>query len=99
MLTAVHPDGTHIVAPRIDPVSTSDYWTSPTTGHHYPTRCVFRAPQIDTELIVEVRSKQQEIVSSVDILTKFEGSATVTGTYQGQRVTGPAFLELVGNWS
>jgi hypothetical protein len=43
--------------------------------------------------------KQQEIVSSVDILTKFEGTATVTGTYQGQQVTGHAFLEFVGNWS
>jgi predicted secreted hydrolase len=98
-LTAVHPDGTHVVLPRIDPVETSDYWTSPATGHRYPTRCVFRAPQIDTELIVEVPYKQQESVSSVDILTKFEGAATVTGTYQGQRVTGDAFLELVGNWS
>jgi predicted secreted hydrolase len=99
MLTAVHPDGTHVVVPRIEPVEMSEHWTSPATGHRYPTRCVFRAPQIDTELIVEVPYKQQEIVSSVDILTKFEGTATVTGTYQGQPVTGHAFLELVGNWS
>jgi predicted secreted hydrolase len=99
MLTAVHPDGTHVVLPRIEPVEMSEYWTSPKTGHRYPTRCVFRAPQIDTELIVEVPYKQQEIVSSVDILTKFEGTATVTGRYQGQKVTGHAFLELVGNWS
>jgi len=84
-LTAVHPDGTHIVVPRIAPVETSEYWTSPVTGHRYPTRCVFRAPQIDTELIVEVPYKQQEIVSAVDILTKFEGSATVAGTYKGSR--------------
>jgi predicted secreted hydrolase len=99
MLTAVHPDGTHVVVPRIEPVEMSEYWTSPATGHRYPTRCVFRAPQIGTELIVEVPYKQQEIVSSVDILTKFEGTATVTGTYQGQQVTGHAFLEFVGNWS
>jgi predicted secreted hydrolase len=99
MLTAVHPDGTHVVVPRIEPAEMSEYWTSPATGHHYPTRCVFRAPQIGTELIIEVPYKQQEIVSSVDILTKFEGTATVTGTYQGQPVTGHGFLELVGNWS
>jgi predicted secreted hydrolase len=99
MLTAVHPDGTHVVVPRIEPVEMSEYWTSPATGHRYPTRCVFRAPQIGTELTVEVPYKQQEIVSSVDILTKFEGTATVTGTYQGQQVTGHAFLEFVGNWS
>jgi hypothetical protein len=43
--------------------------------------------------------KEQEIVSDIDILTKFEGTATVTGTYQGQQVTGTAFLELVGDWS
>jgi len=48
---------------------------------------------------VEVPYKEQEIVSDIDILTKFEGTATVTGTYQGQQVTGTAFLELVGNWS
>ncbi len=42
--------------------------------------------------------KQQEIVSSAAALTKFEGSATVTGTYQGQQVTGYGYLELVGNW-
>jgi predicted secreted hydrolase len=99
MLTAVHPDGTHVVVPRIEPVQTSEHWTSPATGHRYPTRCVFRAPQINAELIIEVPYKQQEIVYSVNILTKFEGSATVTGTYQGEQVTGHAFLELVGNWS
>ncbi len=65
----------------------------------YPTRCVFRALQIGTELTVEVPYNQQEIVSAVDVLTKFEGTATVTSTYQGQQVTGHAFLELVGNWS
>ncbi len=98
VLTAVHPDGTHVVVPRIEPVETSEYWTSPATGHRYPTRCVVRAPQIDTELTIEVPYKQQEIVSAVDILTKFEGSATVTGTYQGQQVSGYGYLELVGNW-
>jgi predicted secreted hydrolase len=98
-LTAVHPDGTHVVVPRTEPVETSEYWTSPTTGHRYPTRCVFRVPQINTELIIEVPYKQQEIVSSADILTKFEGTATVTGTYQGQPVIGYGYLELVGNWS
>jgi hypothetical protein len=61
ILTAVHPDGTHVVVPRTEPVETSEYWTSPTTGHRYPTRCVFRAPQIDTELTVEVPYKEQEI--------------------------------------
>jgi hypothetical protein len=52
---------------------------------------VFRVPQIGTELAVEVPYKQQEIISAADILTKFEGSATVTGTYQGRRVTGHAY--------
>ena len=98
-LTAVHPDGTHVVLPTMEPVETTDYWTSPTTGRRYPTRCVVRAPQIDTELVVEVPYKAQEIVSAEPSLTKFEGAATVTGTYQGQRVAGHAYLELVGDWS
>jgi hypothetical protein len=54
---------------------------------------------LDQPLTVEVPYKEQEIVSDIDILTKFEGTATVTGTYQGQQVTGTAFLELVGDWS
>ncbi|MFE4612057.1 lipocalin-like domain-containing protein [Streptomyces niveus] len=98
-LTAVHPDGTHIVAPTMLPVEATDPWTSPRTGRSYPTRCVVRAPQIDTELIIEVPYKEQEIVSKEPSLTKFEGAAVVTGTYQGQRVTGRAYLELVGDWS
>jgi predicted secreted hydrolase len=98
-LTAVHPDGTHIVVPCAQLVETSEYWTSPATGHRYPTRCVIRAAQINTELVVEVPYKQQEIVSAIDMFTKLEGSATVTGTYQGQPVTGRAYLELVGSWT
>ncbi|MFJ6571137.1 lipocalin-like domain-containing protein [Streptomyces sp. NPDC091292] len=98
-LTAVHPDGTHVVAPTMLPVEATDHWTSPVTGRSYPTRCVVRAPQIDTQLIIEVPYKEQEIVSKEPSLTKFEGAATVTGTYQGQQVTGHAYLELVGDWS
>ena len=98
-LTAVHPNGRHIVVTPIDPVEASDYWTSPATGRRYPTRCVFRAPQIDTELIIEVPFKQPEIASSAGAFTKFEGAATVTGTYEGQQVSGYGYLELVGNWS
>jgi predicted secreted hydrolase len=97
--TAVHPDGTHVVVPCAQPVEASEYWTSPTTGHRNPTRCVFRAPQIDTELVVEVPYKEQEIVSAVDMFTKLEGSATVSGTYQGQSVTGRSYIEIVGNWT
>ncbi|MFF3466599.1 lipocalin family protein [Streptomyces sp. NPDC002619] len=98
-LTAVHPDGTHVVAPTMLPVEATDPWTSPVTGRSYPTRCVVRAPKIGTELIIEVPYKEQEIVPKEPSLTKFEGAATVTGTYQGQRVAGHAYLELVGDWS
>ncbi|MFD5074532.1 lipocalin-like domain-containing protein [Streptomyces sp. NPDC058371] len=98
-LTAVHPDGTHVVAPTMLPVEATNHWTSPVTGRSYPTRCVVRAPQIGTELIIEVPCKEQEIVSKEPSLTKYEGAATVTGTYQGEPVTGHAYLELVGDWS
>jgi predicted secreted hydrolase len=97
-LTAVQPDGTHIVVPKMQATELSEYWTSPVTGRRYPTRAVVRAPQIDTELTVEVSYKDQEIVSSMEVMTKYEGAATVTGTYQGKPVAGYAYLELVGNW-
>ena len=98
-LTAVDPAGTHLVLNRAEPIETSDYWTSPATGRRYPTRCVFRAPQTQTELIIEVPYKDQEIVSKLGGLTKYEGAALISGTHQGQPVTGRGYLELVGHWA
>jgi hypothetical protein len=60
---------------------------------------VFRAPQIQTELTIEVPYKDQEIVSKVGGLTKYEGATLVTGTHHGEPVTGHGYLELVGHWA
>jgi predicted secreted hydrolase len=62
-LTAVDPDGTHVGVPTMLPVEATAPWTSPVTGRGHPTRCVVRAPQINTRLVVEVPYKNQEIVS------------------------------------
>jgi predicted secreted hydrolase len=97
-LTAADRHGTHLVVNTAEPLETSEYWTSPRTGRRYPTRCVFRAPQIDTELIIEVGYKDQEIVSKVGGMTKYEGASAVSGRYQGKPVSGRGYLELVGLW-
>lgn len=39
--------------------------------------------------------KQQEIVSKLAGLGKYEGSAEVTGAYRGEPVTGVTYVELV----
>jgi hypothetical protein len=56
-----------------------------------------RAPGVDSTLTVEVPLKEQEIVSKVG-LTKYEGAAIVTGTFEGERVSGDCYLEFVGIW-
>ncbi len=38
----------------------------------------------------------QEIVSPTE--PKYEGAATVSGTYGGETVTGFTLIELMGNW-
>jgi predicted secreted hydrolase len=97
-LTAVDPDGTHVVVNVAEPLETGEHWTSPVTGRRYPTRCVFRAPQVGAELIIEVPYKDQEIVSKVGGMTKYEGATVITGTFRDQAITGRGYLELVGRW-
>lgn len=95
--TCTQPDGTHIIT-SIEPIEEVEYWTSPATGNKYPTKIVVRAPGVDSTLTIEVPFKEQEIISKVGGVTKFEGAATVTGTYEGQSVNGDCYLELVGYW-
>jgi predicted secreted hydrolase len=95
--TCVKPDGTHVVT-VIEPVEEIEHWVSPTTGNKYPTKVVLRAPSIDCVLTVEVPYKAQEIVSTVGGVTKYEGAAIVTGTFEGEKVSGECYLELVGYW-
>lgn len=95
--TIMEPDGT-IILPELTPPECSEYWTSPKTGHRYPTKLKFTLAPVDCELTIEVPYKPQQIVSERGGMTKYEGAAVVTGTYKGESITGNCYVELLGDW-
>jgi predicted secreted hydrolase len=94
--TVLHPDGTEEVV-AVNPLadSTSDFWTSPTTGKRYGTRWTVKIPALDASLTVVAQPQGQEIQSDGGF---FEGASSVTGRYRGKPVTGQAYVEQLGNW-
>jgi predicted secreted hydrolase len=96
-VTLVQPDGSQLVA-NIKPLveSAGDYWTSP-TGQRYPTSWIVDITALNAKLIVKSIKKEQEVPS--DLLPKYEGLADISGTYQGEPVTGYTLVEMVGNWN
>jgi Lipocalin-like domain/CrtC N-terminal lipocalin domain len=96
-VTALHPDGTHVIA-AIEPLAAhaSAVWTSPATGQRYPTRFKIRIDALDCSLDVVAVMQAQEIVSPTE--PKYEGVATLSGSYGGKSVTGFTLIEMVGDW-
>lgn len=98
--TILHPDGSQTVA-AMEPLteSASDYWTSTESGQKYPTHWIVKIPDLDAALEVTSVIKEQEIVSQVPFLNKYEGASTVKGTYKGKEITGYCYVELLGIWN
>lgn len=89
------PDGT-LISAVIDVVETLEEWTSPNTGNRYPVKMAVKIPSLDCELLLEVSYKEQEILSKIPDLNKYEGQVVITGTMFGKSVTGEGFAEHVG---
>ena len=97
-VTVVHPDGGHeVVAVGPTEATASKPWTSPQTGHTYPTVWDVRIPQLDSQLTLAVEVVGQEFVSPSGG-HKYEASTHVVGTMHGKPVTGTVMIELVGDW-
>jgi predicted secreted hydrolase len=94
--TVLRPDGTHELV-AVNPLAdtTSEFWTSPTTGKRYGIRWTVNIPALDASLTVVARPQGQEIQANGGI---YEGAASVTGRYRGKPVTGQAYVEQLGNW-
>jgi predicted secreted hydrolase len=95
--TVLRPDGTHelvVVDPLAD--TTSEFWTSPTTGKRYGTRWIVNIPALDASLTVVAQPQGQEVQEASGGI--FEGAASVTGWYRGKPVTGQAYVEQLGGW-
>jgi predicted secreted hydrolase len=94
--TVLHPNGTHEVV-AVNPLAdtTSEFWTSPTTGKRYGTRWTVNIPGMDASLdiVVDVEGQERQGIGGT-----YEGAGSVTGSYQGKPVTGQVWLEQNGNW-
>ena len=90
--TVLHPDGSQTIV-EVTPVAegASDVWTSPATGNHYPTHWAITIPSLNASLSVTAVTEEQEFLAP----PRYEGSATVSGVYQGNDVTGYTYVELV----
>lgn len=93
-------DGSLIHSTNVPLFSTieSDYWTSPKSRQKYPTHWKIKLKDFDAELEIKPIIKEQEIVSVMAPLNKYEASSTVSGTYLGRPATGRATVELIGSW-
>ncbi len=91
--TWLSPDGKTLPltneAVQITPTSN---WTSP-TGTHYPATWHLQVPKLNLDVTITPRLANQELNTS----TKYwEGASLITGTRENKKITGKAYVELVG---
>lgn len=91
-VTVLHPDGSQTIV-EVTPVAdgASDVWTSPTTRKRYPTHWTITIPSLQASLSVTAVTEEQDFNAP----PRYEGSATVSGVYQGDDVTGYTYVEVV----
>ncbi len=73
--------------------SVTDHWHSAASGADYPAGWHWQQPTAGVDLRVQPVLAQQELRHW---LTYWEGAVTVSGTWQGQAVSGRGYGELVG---
>ena len=96
--TILHADGSQTVAAAEPGLGARELWHSNKSGARYPTRWTVRIPAMDAELEVIPSPREQEFVSQVPALNKYEGASTMNGSWRGKPVKGFGYVELVGVW-
>lgn len=92
--TLIFPDGsTTDLGPEDFEIKSLDTWRSPRTGGEYPSRWVLSVASKNLSLEIEPYQADQELNLSFDY---WEGAVTITGTWDGQPVTGNGYVELTG---
>ncbi|MCD8051809.1 MAG: hypothetical protein LUE89_09045 [Clostridiales bacterium] len=96
-MTVLRNDGSLSHSTNFKPLAEAQTrtWTSKASGNTYATRWDLNLYDYDSTLHVEPVVEQQEIKSDMNKLSKYEGSATVTGTFEGKPVTGRATIEII----
>lgn len=78
-------------------VSTEGIWTSPNTGAEYPSGWTVRVPGEDIQLELSPIVADQEIISArPESAIYWEGKVSVSGTRNGDPVSGDGYVELTG---
>lgn len=97
--TVLHPDGSYELA-GVKPVAAGvdKTWSSPSSGAVYPTRWRVEIPSLNADLSVSITGTDAQELGD-GMLARYEGTATATGKYNGQEVTGHNYVEMVGDWS
>ena len=96
-MTVLKADGTELHSTNFKNMKEYETrrWVSAQTKRSYGTRWDIELADFDAKLHVEPVIEQQEIPSENERLSKYEGSATVTGTYEGKPVTGRCTIEII----
>lgn len=96
-MTVLKTDGSLVHSTNIKPFAEGEtrHWTSEHSGQRYATQWDLEFGDFDAKLHVEPIIEKQEILSSMNKLSKYEGSANVTGTYEGKPIEGRATVELI----
>jgi predicted secreted hydrolase len=68
-------------------------WTSPTTGAVYPSSWRLTIPAQEIDLLITPWFEDQEMLTS---FVYWEGAVRLTGTVQGEQVSGVGYVELTG---
>jgi predicted secreted hydrolase len=96
--TILHADGSQTVAAAEPGLGARDLWRSDKSGACYPTRWTVRIPAMEAELEVTPAPREQEFISQVPALNKYEGASSMTGLWRGKPAKGFGYVELVGRW-
>ena len=96
-MTILKTDGSLIHSTNIKPFAECEKrnWTSEKSKQTYGTLWDLEFPDFDAKLHVEPVIEKQEVLSSMNKLSKYEGSANVTGTYEGKPIKGRATVEII----
>jgi predicted secreted hydrolase len=91
-----HGEFTHLTSEEFS-IEPTDEWTSPHTGAVYPSGWMLRVPRMGLELNVTPVMRDQELdTRGTTMIVYWEGACEVTGTAGDSKVSGRAYVELVG---
>jgi predicted secreted hydrolase len=78
-------------------IKPTGYWKSPQTKTVYPSGWKINVERFDLRLIVNPIIENQELdTRGTTMIIYWEGACEVIGKYKGRKITGNAYVELVG---